>query len=96
MHHQIGKIIAKKHFFVKSFIVSLILLILTCLIAHFTYDFWVSMAERMYGLDREEYSKIFVTVMCLWKILIVQFTLVPAIAMMFIEKYAQKHLTDDM
>lgn len=94
MEHHLEKIIHKKHFFIKSFIVSVIILIIACLIALAGYDFLVDMAQKMYGVDRDDYGKIFLTVMGLWKILIIQFTLVPAIVMAMVEKHVKKRIDE--
>ena len=49
------------------------------------------MAERLYGLSKNDYAKIFNAVFGIWKILVIQFTLIPAIAMGMIEKHIKKH-----
>lgn len=90
--HHLEKIKHKKHFFIKSFVISLVLLILLCLIATLSFDFLANMAEKMYGIDFDDYAKIFMTAFAIWKILIIQFTLVPAIAMSMIEKHIKEKI----
>lgn len=90
MEHHLEKIRHKKMFFVKSFIISLILMIVVCILATLLFNFMANMNYKYYGVDIEDYGKIFVNVFAIWKILILQFTLVPAIAMMFLEKHAKK------
>ena len=90
--HHLEKIKHKKHFFVKSFVISLVLLIILCLIATFGFDFMAQMSEKLYGLDTEDYAKVFVTAFAIWKILIIQFTLVPEIAMHMIEKHVKEKI----
>lgn len=94
MEHHLEKIRNKKKFFFKSFIISLILVILCCVIGWFTFNFFAGMAENMYGVDADDYAKGYILMMGIWKILIVQFTLVPAIAMWMLEKHLKKHSSD--
>lgn len=91
-HHHFEKIKHKKHFFIKSFIISLVILILSCLIATWMYPHLQEMAANWYGVDADDYGKIFMTVFGIWKILIIQFTLIPAIAMAMIEGHIKKHI----
>lgn len=90
MCHHMEKISHKKKFFIKSFIVSLVLLIIFWLIGMFAYEFFANTAYKMYGIDADDYAKNYTLIMCLWKILIIQFTLVPAIAMCMLEKQMKK------
>lgn len=90
MEHHLEKIRHKKMFFVKGFIVSVILMIILCIIATLLFNFMANMNYKFYGVDIEDYGKIFVFAFALWKILILQFTLVPAIVMMCIEKHVKK------
>lgn len=91
MEHHLKKVHYKKWFFIKSFIISLIILILSCLICTKCFDNMASMAEKLYGLSKNDYAKIFNAVFGIWKILVIQFTLIPAIAMCMIEKHIKKH-----
>lgn len=92
--HHLEKISHKKKFFFKSFIISVILMIIVCIIATLLFNFMANMNYKFYGVDIEDYGKIFVHVFALWKILILQFTLVPAIAMMCIEKHVKKEMAE--
>lgn len=94
MEHHLEKIHHKKKFFVKSFIVSVILLIVVCIIATLLFNFMANMNYKFYGVDIEDYGKIFVFVFALWKILILQFTLVPAIVMMCVENHVKKKMEE--
>lgn len=91
MQHELYKVKHMKHFFVKSFWVSFLLLVVFGLLAVLTFDFQISLAERFYGLDSDDYAKIMCTVMGIWKVLIIQFTLVPAIVSCFIVKHIEKY-----
>lgn len=95
MEHHLEKIIHKKHFFIKSFIVSLILLIIVCMIATMAFDSMANMAYKLYGIDEEDYAMIFLTAFAFWKILILQFALVPAIVMGMVEKHMRKHIAEE-
>ncbi len=91
MHHVLKKVHYKKWFFVKSFIVSIVTMILVCLLSALFYDNMSAMAERISGISPDDYSEVFTLVMGIWKILIIQFTLIPAIAMCMIEKHIKTH-----
>lgn len=84
------RIMGKKKFFVKSFWISILLLILLCILSALTFDFQASLAERFYGLDADDYAQILVMGLTIWKVLIVQFALVPALAMWCIAKHTEK------
>ena len=95
MSHGKHKAKYMKHFFVKSFLISLVSLILVCICSAFTFDWQAALAERLYGMDSDDYAQILALTMGIWKILIVQFTLVPAIAAFFITKHIEKHHADE-
>ena len=95
MSHGKHKAKYMKHFFVKSFLISLVLLILVCICSAFTFDWQAAPAARPYGMDSDDYAQILALTMGIWKILIVQFTLVPAIAAFFIAKHIEKHHADE-
>ncbi len=84
------KIKGMKNFFVKSFWISILLLIILCICAALTFEFQASMAERIYGIDIDDYAQILVTGLTIWKVLIVQFALVPALAMWCISKHIKE------
>ncbi len=95
MEHHLEKIRHKKMFFIKSFIISLVLMIIVCIIATLLFNVMANFNYKFYGLDLDDYGQIFVMVFGIWKILILQFTLVPAIAMMCLEKHVKKNLMID-
>ena len=73
-------------FFVKSFVVSFVLLILSTVACIFMHDFHVAFAAKYFHLNADDFSKIVVLLLGLWKILIVQFTLVPALVVLCLRK----------
>lgn len=86
MEHHLRKIRTKKQFFIKCFLVSIVVMIIVSIVSAFGYNFFSSIAERYYNIDQEEYGQIVVMSCAIWKLLILQFTLVPAIAMAIIER----------
>lgn len=90
MEHHLKKIHYKKCFLVKSFIISLVVLILVCVLSTIFYDKMAGMAERLYGITSDDYAEVFTLVFGIWKILVLQFTLIPAIAMCMLEKHIKK------
>ncbi len=92
--NQYKKIQGMKKFFVKSFWISILLLIVICIAAALTFEFQASLAERFYGLDMDDYAQILVSTLTIWKILIIQFTLIPMLALWCISKHLNKDEQD--
>ncbi len=90
LHHHLKKVQHAKIFFLKSFIISLILFILSCILVLCCYDCFAKMAETIYRLSYKDFTRIFVILMGFWKILIIQFTLIPFIVMAMIEGHVKK------
>lgn len=80
----------KKKFFLKCFWVSAILFILSTLILISGSEAWANMAYNFYGIEKQNYTLIAGLLMGFWKILIIQFTLVPFIALFLAEKCMEK------
>lgn len=85
----------KKKFFLKTFLISFILFVLSVVIVYFGHEKWATMAEGVYGLDSHGYSLALTLLMGGWKILIIQFTLVPFLALACIEKCLKKKAEND-
>lgn len=83
---NIEKIKHMKNYFFITFWVSFVLLLFSALMCIVLYDNQVAFAEKFFNLESEDYSYILVLLMGLWKILIVQFTLISAIALWLIER----------
>ena len=83
---RLEKLEFMQHFFVKSFIISFILLILSTILCMAMHDFQMIYVEKYFDLDAENFNKIVVLLLGIWKLLIVQFTLVPALVVLFIRK----------
>lgn len=89
---RLEKLQCKKQFFIKSFIVSFILLVVVYILALLSFDLQAILAEKMFEMDADDYGKILITAMAFWKILIIQFTLVPAIVLHCMEKHVKEKL----
>ncbi len=83
---RLEKLEFMQHFFVKSFVVSFILLILSTIACMFMHDFQVMYVQKYFNMNADDLSKVIVLLLGLWKILIVQFTLVPALVVLCIRK----------
>lgn len=75
-----------KKFFWIAFAISLILMLISCLILLLGYDQFSNWAVNMYRLTPYEFSRLFVYSMSFWKILIFQFTFVPALALTILDR----------
>ncbi len=87
--HVLAKIHFKKKFFCKMFLISLILFIISALIVFCNMDCCATMAQKYYGLQPDDYSCVTAMLFGAWKILIIQFTLVPFLATYFMEKHVK-------
>ena len=96
MGRQLKKITRKRRFFVNYFVVSLILMILVCLIIMFFRHGLYNMANNMMGITTKQFDFCVINFMTMWKLLIIQFTLAPAIAYLWLEKHEEyKNETDE-
>lgn len=88
--NKIKMLKCKKKFFLKSFVISLVLLILSAFACITFHESCAGMAEKMYGIAPHYYSLMVGMLFGLWKILIIQFTLVPFIALACMQKHVEK------
>lgn len=76
----------QKYFFV-SFVVSFFLLLLSTLLCIVMHDTQLAFVNKYFPLaDAKEYNMLVILIMGIWKVLIIQFTLIPAIAIWCIRK----------
>ncbi|MDD3435903.1 MAG: hypothetical protein PHC64_02000 [Candidatus Gastranaerophilales bacterium] len=68
-------------FFVKSFWLSVILLIFSSLLCAIMHDAQLAAVKTMFNIDEETFNWLIVLMLGIWKILIVQFTLIPALVL---------------
>ena len=71
MEHHLEKARHKKIFFFKSFIVSLIVLVIICVVATLLFNWMANVNYYFYGINADDYAKVFTIVMGIWKILII-------------------------
>ncbi len=88
---KLEKIKGMRHYFWASFWISFIFMIIATLITIVFYDFHSQMVLHYFHLDRDSYSKVLVMVLSIWKILIIQFTLIPAIVLSIMSKHCCCH-----
>lgn len=69
----------QKYFFI-SFLVSYFLLLLSTVLCIYMHDMQIAFVTKYFPLDDiRDYNELIIFILGLWKILIVQFTLIPAI-----------------
>jgi len=67
-------------FFVKSFVVSFIFLLIASVLCIFMHDYQVAIVNKYFPLDDiRDLNYVILVVFGIWKVLIIQFTLVPAL-----------------
>jgi hypothetical protein len=84
----------KKNFFLAAFLISAGIFILSAIIVMIGVESFASLAMQVWGLNVEFYLPIAILLMGLWKILIIQFTLIPFLALWVIEKQVKTHLSE--
>lgn len=90
IHHLIKKANMKKKFFLKNFIIGLILLVLVCIIMMIFKDKMLSLGENMYNLSTYDCRRIYVGLKGIWFLFLVQFALVPFISCAMLEGCLRK------
>lgn len=78
-----------KKFFWTAFILSALFFIASALMVMLNYEICLDKAVNMYRMTPETFNKAVVYSMSLWKILIFQFTLIPAIVLTLMDR--KKH-----
>lgn len=73
-------------FFVKSFWLSFVFLLIGSFMCVFMHDYQLHIVSKWFGLDEQALNWMVVLLLGLWKILIFQFTLVPALVIWCMRK----------
>lgn len=89
MSKQLKKITRKRRFFVNYFVVSLVLMVLACLIVMLFRHGLYNMANAMMNMTHKQFDFCVINFMTMWKLLIIQFTLAPAIAYLWLENHKE-------
>jgi len=66
-------------FFFKSFIVSFILMAIASLLCILMQDTQIAIIEKLFHADEETWGMVVLMSLAIWKIVIIQFTLIPAL-----------------
>ncbi len=91
MKRDLDNVILAKQFFIKCFWISLAILFIVWLFGTLAFNLLANMNETIYGLETDDFAIVFLMGIGIWKLFIIQFTLVPYLATLCIEKYMQKH-----
>lgn len=73
-------------FFAKSFFISFGFLLLATLMCMVMHDFQLAFVQKYFRMEAEDFNYLVVLILGLWKILIFQFTLVPALVIWCMRK----------
>ena len=82
---KLEKIRSLRHYFFVSFWISFILLLVSFGICMLIHDWHVNVVTKLFDITPLAYNKISVVLFGFWKILIIQFTLIPGIALWIME-----------
>ena len=84
---KLEKLNHMKNYFFTSFWISFVLLLIASMMCMVFSDFYAGIASKFFNMEADDYSKVVLLLLGLWKILIIQFTLIPGIALCIISKY---------
>jgi len=84
---KLEKLNHMKSYFFTSFWISFALLLFSTMLCMVFNDAYAQFAEKFFHIESEDYGILVVSLLGLWKILIIQFTLIPGIALCIIGKY---------
>lgn len=73
-------------FFFGSFIISYVFIIFSSLMCLLLNDFQLHISEKFFQMDSEDFNFVLFLSFALWKIIIIQFTLIPGVAVWCIRK----------
>lgn len=87
MEEKKAKLDAMQKYFAISFWISFFLLLLSTVLCIYMHDAQLMFVNKYFPLaDAKEYNMLVILLMGMWKILIIQFTLIPALAIWCIRK----------
>jgi len=75
-----------QHFFFKSFIISFFFLLLGTWLCVLMHDFQFAFVQKYFAMEADDFNELVILMLGIWKILIFQFTLVPALAIFCMRK----------
>lgn len=84
---KLEKLNHMKSYFFTSFWISFVLLLVSTMLCMVFNDFYSHFVEKFFHIESDDYGVLVVSLLGLWKILIIQFTLIPGIALCIISKY---------
>lgn len=73
-------------FFVRTFLISFVLLLISSILCLFMHDYQVEIVTKYFGMEADDFGFLLMFVFGLWKVIIIQFTLIPAIAIFCMRK----------
>lgn len=94
LKHHLKKVHITKKFFLKNFLIGLILMIILCVLAMIMKDSLWNWGETTFNLTAYDFRRIFVVLMSVWKLFLIQFALVPFLSLAMIEGHLKKHLNE--
>lgn len=81
------KLLFLQKFFFKSFLISIFLMLVSLVLCIYMHDTQLAFVNKYFPLtEPKEYNEIVILLFGIWKILVVEFTLVPALAIFAIRK----------
>ena len=73
-------------FFLKSFLLSFVLLLFGTIMCMVLHDFQLTFVQKYFAMETDDFNYLVVLLLGLWKILIFQFTLIPALVIWCMRK----------
>lgn len=86
MKFDTNKLAFLQTFFFRTFWLSFILLFISTFMCMVLNDFQLAFVQKYFTMDAKDYNYLVVLILGVWKVFIVQFTLIPAVAIWTIKK----------
>jgi len=73
-------------FFVKSFLLSFVFLLIATMLCVVMHDFQLAFVQKYFAMEVDDFNYLVVLLLGIWKIFIFQFTLIPALVLLCMRK----------
>ena len=90
IHHLIKKTHLKKNFYLRNFIIGLVLSVAVCILSMIFREKLMEMAENVYNISAYDIRRLYIAMKWLWMLFLIQFALVPFITLSMLEGHLRK------
>lgn len=90
MGNCLEKVTCARRFFVKYFVVSLLMLWVLSLLSLYISDWQYDFVSKLFDISLRDYNMGLFLFIAFWKLCVIQFALIPAVALWWLEKCLKK------